>query len=84
MPIYGLNFNRQPIPEHMSKGFAKRMKLRANGTSYAVGSDKACDFVLQGVCNTDAEADTMISQATNGHRKIHLIKRNGITAVYCG
>jgi hypothetical protein len=83
MAIYGLNFNGTRIPDTAPR-FAQRMKLRANGTSYSVGFDKACDFVLQGVCNTDAEADAMITQADNGHRKIHLIKRQGWTAIYTG
>ena len=83
MPIYGLNFNRTALPE-IPKPFAKRIKLRANGTSYAVGSDKACDLVLQGLCNTDHEAGMMISQANNGRRQIHIQKRDGWVAVYCG
>lgn len=83
MSCYGVNFNGLPLPK-IAKPFAVRMKMRANGTSYAVGSDKACDFILQGMCNTDEEADRMISQATNGHRKIHLIKRGEWIAVYCG
>lgn len=87
MAIYGINFNgtdHRAVNRSLPKPFAERIKFRANGTSYAVGSDKACDFVLQGICNTDHEADRMITQATNGHRKIHVVKRGEWQAVYCG
>lgn len=81
--IHGINFNSVPLPS-IARPFAQRVKMHANGTFYAVGWDKACDFFLAGMCNTDAEAHRMITQATNGHRKIHLVKRDGWIAIYCG
>lgn len=83
MPIYGLNFNGTRIPSE-SPRFAQRIKFRADGSYYAVGSDKACDMRLQGVCNTVEESQRMRIQADNGHRKILTVERNGWIGVYCG
>jgi hypothetical protein len=90
MAITGWNFNGTNHLTVNASGprFATRIKFRANGSSYAVGSDKACDFILQGICESDAEADRMITQATNGHRRIHMIKRTVRgkvwIGIYCG
>lgn len=83
MPIYGLNFNGTRIPADAPK-FAQRIKVRQDGSQYAVGSDKACDYLLQGVCNTWSEAARMRMQADNGRRRIRQVERRGWIATYCG
>jgi hypothetical protein len=86
--IYGLNFNGTQLPPE-SKKFAARLKInKANGNVYAVGSDKACDYILSGMCNNLLEVNRMFNQANNGHRRIRTIERliNKVSwyAVYCG
>jgi hypothetical protein len=65
--------------------FAQRLKInRTTGTVYAVGSNAACDYSLQGVCNTQAEAERMLAQANNGHRSFRTTERGKWIAVYVG
>lgn len=90
MPRYGMNFNGQSIPATAAK-FAWRVKVQPDGTLRAVGNNRSCDLILQGVCNTPREAELMREQADNGHRQIRIEGprrrfANGPDwyAVYCG
>jgi hypothetical protein len=86
--IYGLNFNGQPIPA--AAKFPKYLKRsKVTGMLYSANVNGSCDFILQGVCNTESEVEAMIQQASNGHRRFHIAgpKRAGghtYWAVYCG
>lgn len=83
MAIYGINFNGTRIPDDASKKFAKRLKHR-HGKLVRVSNNESCDYILQGVCNDDAEYQRMHIQADNGHRQIMAVRRGKWIGVYCG
>jgi hypothetical protein len=57
--IYGLNFNGSHIPDHVRMRFAQRRSF-----------GKGMLMQLQGVCNTNEEAQVMRIQADNGSRRV--------------
>lgn len=63
MAVYGLNFNRTSIPEHLARRFAKRIRV---GDTWAT---------LQGVCDSPQDRDRMLVQANNGRRGLHVETR---------
>ncbi len=77
MAIYGLNFNRQPIPVEAPK-FAKRLDSKFR----AISANRGCTWFLQGVCQSQVELDAMLVQANNGYRQLWHTSRNGWFAVY--
>lgn len=98
--IYGLNFNMTRIPligvdglvlvdapvtRRYRQLFADRLKrVKGTGALRAVSSEVSCDYVLQGVCQTQDELKAMLAQANNGHRTFHVVQRKGWIGVYCG
>lgn len=84
MAIYGINFNGQPIPDHVAKLFPKRLKIGKNGIMYTVGPDRACTYRLIGVCQSMAELRRMVAQADNSHREFYTRARAGWRALYAG
>ncbi len=69
--IYGLNFNKTQIPEHVAKKFAHRL----DKSHRRVKDDRSCEWRLQGVCDKFKEMDYMVAQADNGRRKFHWATR---------
>jgi hypothetical protein len=72
--IYGLNFNRTPIPPAIKRKFAARIRM----------ADKAGWWVLQGVATSFEESQRMLEQASNGRRKLHVEPRMTAGAPFCG
>jgi hypothetical protein len=69
--IYGINFRAKApdtdsmgFPPGYAKKFAKTLRGEYRG------------FRLVGIGETQAEADAMVLQADNGHRKLHIEVRN--------
>jgi hypothetical protein len=58
--IYGLNFNRTPIPLYLARYFRKRL---------------TGGWFLQGVATTQESRDVMLVQADNGHRKLRTMPK---------
>ena len=74
--IYGLNFNRTPIPPQHKRRFAARIKL--------AGMARNEWLYLAGICTEQAEVWRMVDQATNGHRQIHVRERSTKNGSICG
>lgn len=77
---FGRNFGLPPIPmELLGSG---RFGERLTKDFKTVGWDKGCEWLLIGIASTPVERDQMISSATNGSRKLHVIQRNQMYGIY--
>lgn len=68
MAIHGMNFNCTRIPPTYK--YPERITVIGK-----VG-------VLAGVCDTKSELASMIAQASNGSRELHVVERDNSFAVY--
>ncbi len=76
--IYGMNFNRTPIPPAIKRKFAKRVRMTKPGQKPVVWAE------LAGVAQSLAERNEMIIQANNGHRKLHVEVRQTAAGPWYG
>jgi len=78
--IYGINFGADQIPPGIKRMFADRMDAKFR----RVGGDRGCAWRLVGVATSPEERNQMISTATNGSRKLHVIERKTAGAPFFG
>lgn len=62
--IFGLNFNGTQIPDGVKRKFAARVRIQP-----------AVYAQLVGIGQSPEERDAMITQATNGKRRLHVETR---------
>lgn len=78
--IYGRNFGHPPIPPKIRRMFAPHLKPDGSRTR----PHQQAAWVLVGVATNPTDRDRLIKLADDGHRKIDIIEREGIYALYEG
>ena len=76
MAIYGVNFNGTQIPPGVKRHFSRELKLP--------GMKRGERALLQGVAQSPSERDLMLVQASNGHRRLHVVDRQTAAGVWYG
>lgn len=76
--IYGINFNGKHIPPQLKKRFASYKKVDG------LNLERGVYARLVGVCESTEEKDMMLSQADNGHRRLHVEVRNVVGGMVYG
>jgi len=77
--IYGINFRpKQPDTDSMGfpPGYARKFRKICRLT--ILGDDgkyRVVSYRLVGICETEDEKRSMLEQANNGHRKLHVETR---------
>lgn len=74
--IYGINFNGTQIPDAIRRKFVKQLKLPEMPRGYRAS--------LVGVGQSEKERDDMLIQATNGHRKLHVVEKQTAAGIWYG
>jgi hypothetical protein len=69
--IFGLNFNKTPIPD----GYKKKFAARISGKGLVPGYTRGDMLRLVGVAGDARSRDHMLIQANNGRRFLHVVER---------
>lgn len=86
MPIYGLNFSGVPLPQGHGHALTRRVKELIPITNFdgspSMSLPAMLPYTLQGMCDTPEELDSMITQASNGTRKLHIETKKNRFLIY--
>jgi hypothetical protein len=74
--IFGLNFNGTQIPPAIKARFAAYIRLP--------NMPRGQRARLVGACATEDEKAIMLSQADNGHRRLHVEERKAVHGKFYG